>query len=186
MAQTVPPSFVENGAKLRLLILVIGEWPETAKNRGEPQKMTYCSKTDIWGGLNGKVVALGILVICPVDKNCDYHQKIDFAPNIQICGSKSTFCPQWPIGSSSINVFSTKKVSPWFPDMRVPEVLLSPPQKLDFWPKNGQILPKTGILAKYRHFCPFDLRPDQRTMRTSCRSGFLLCWYQNFTYSHKN
>merc|ERR1711952_532276 len=23
---------------------------------------------------------------------------------------------------------------------------------------------------------------DQKTMRTSCRSGFLLCWYQNFYF----
>ena len=35
MARTVPPSFVENGKKLRVLILVIGEWPGTAKSRGE-------------------------------------------------------------------------------------------------------------------------------------------------------
>merc|ERR1711873_122834 len=48
------------------------------------------------------------------------------------------------------------------------------PQKLDFGPKNGQIWPKTGI------FAPFDLKPDQKTMQTSCLDGFLLCWYQNF------
>ena len=29
-------------------------------------------------------------------------------------------------------------------------------------------------------FGPFDLMPDQKTMRTSCLGGFLLCWYQNF------
>ena len=28
-----------------------------------------------WGGLNGKVAALDIQVICPVDKNPDYHTK---------------------------------------------------------------------------------------------------------------
>ena len=49
MARTFPPSFVENGPKLRVLIIVIGEWPETAKNRGEPQKMTHSSETEISG-----------------------------------------------------------------------------------------------------------------------------------------
>ena len=32
----VPPSFVENGPKLRVLIIAKWEWPEMAKNRGEP------------------------------------------------------------------------------------------------------------------------------------------------------
>ena len=76
MALTVPPSFVENGPKLRVLILVIGEWPETAKNRGEPRKMIHSSKTDFFrGGLNGIVVAPGVLVICPVNKNRDTKTK---------------------------------------------------------------------------------------------------------------
>ena len=76
MAWTVPPSFVENNPKLRVLKLMIGEWPKTAKNKGEPRKMTPSPETEIfWGGPNGKVVAPGILVICPVDKNRDYHTK---------------------------------------------------------------------------------------------------------------
>ena len=76
MARTVPPSFVENGLKLRVLIPLTWEWPERAKNRDEPQKISPSSETDIfWGGPNGKIVAPGILVICPIDKNCDYHTK---------------------------------------------------------------------------------------------------------------
>ena len=56
MSRTVPPSFVENGPKLRVLIPLKWEWPKTAKNRGEPRKMTYSSETEIfWGGQNGKV-----------------------------------------------------------------------------------------------------------------------------------
>ena len=50
-------------------------------------------------------------------------------------------------------------------------------KKLDFGPQNGQnwhFRPNIGI------FGPFDLVPDQKTMRTSCLGGFLLCWYQNF------
>ena len=95
MARTVTPTLVENGPKLRVLITVIGEWPKTAKNRGEPRKMTYSSETEFfWGGPNEKVVAPDILVICPVDKIAITIQKIYFWPQIsKFLGSKSTFSP---------------------------------------------------------------------------------------------
>ena len=51
MTQTIPPGFIENGPKSRVLIIVIGEWPETAKNRDEPQKMTPSSETEIFLGV---------------------------------------------------------------------------------------------------------------------------------------
>ena len=51
MTRTVPPNFVENGPKLRVLITENGEWPKTAKNRGEPQKMTDCSETEFFLGV---------------------------------------------------------------------------------------------------------------------------------------
>ena len=138
MAWTVPPSFVENGPKLRVLIPLKWEWPKTAKNRGLPRKMTPSLETEIfWGGPNGKVVALDILVICPVDKICDYHTFRPKYPNFWV--KKVHFCSKKPIGASPINVFNTKKVSHWTPDMRVPKVLLPPPQKTEFWPKNGLI-----------------------------------------------
>ena len=71
MAPTVPLSFVDHGLKLRVLILAIGDWPEMARNRGEPpENDPYLGNRNCFGGgLNRKVVALGILVICPVDKN---------------------------------------------------------------------------------------------------------------------
>ena len=50
MARTVPPSFVEIGPKLRVLIPLTWEWPKRAKNRGEPQKMTPSSETEIFWG----------------------------------------------------------------------------------------------------------------------------------------
>ena len=76
MARTIPPSFVEIGPKLRVVALLTRQWPKTAKNRGEPQKMTSSSETEsFWGGPNGKVVALGIVVICPIDKNRGHHTK---------------------------------------------------------------------------------------------------------------
>ena len=55
------------------------------------------------------------------------------------------------------------------------------PQKIGFWAQkrpnlaqNWHFGPNIGI------FGPLDLRPDQKTMRTSCLDGFLLCWYQDF------
>ena len=49
--------------------------------------------------------------------------------------------------------------------------------QLQIWSKIcifGHFGPNIGI------FGPLDLMRDQKTMRTSCQSGFLLCWYQNF------
>ena len=62
----VPPSFVENGPKLRVLIPLMWEWPEMEIFFG--------------AGPNRKVLALGILVICPVDflpKNDQIWPEID-------------------------------------------------------------------------------------------------------------
>ena len=76
-----------------------------------------------------------------------------------------------------IDVFNMKKVSHWNPDTRVPKFLLPAPKKLDFWAQkrpnlaqNWHFGPNIGI------FAPFDLKPDQKTMQTSCVGGFLLCW----------
>merc|ERR1711978_598894 len=51
MARTIPPSFVEIGPKLRVVALLTWEWPKTAKNRGEPQKMTPSSETENFLGV---------------------------------------------------------------------------------------------------------------------------------------
>ena len=51
MARTIPPSFVEIGPKLRVVAPLKWEWPKTAKNRGEPQKMTPSSETEIFLGV---------------------------------------------------------------------------------------------------------------------------------------
>ena len=70
MAQTVPPSFVDEDPNLRKLTIAKWEWPETAKNRGEPRKCPIDRKRNfLGGGPKVKVVAPGILVICPVDIN---------------------------------------------------------------------------------------------------------------------
>ena len=51
MARTIPPSFVEIGPKLRVVAPLTRQWPKTAKNRGEPQKMTPSSETEIFLGV---------------------------------------------------------------------------------------------------------------------------------------
>ena len=42
---------VEIGPKLRVVAPLKWEWPKTAKNRGEPQKMTPSSETEIFWGV---------------------------------------------------------------------------------------------------------------------------------------
>ena len=49
MARTIPPSFVEIGPKLRVVAPLTLEWPKTAKNRGEPQKMTPSPERNFFG-----------------------------------------------------------------------------------------------------------------------------------------
>ena len=112
MAWRVPPSFVKNGPKLRVLIIVKWHKPETAKNRGQPPKMTHSLETEFFwgGGLNGKVVAPGILGKCPVDKNCNYHtNKLTFSlkyPNFWV--KKAIFVPSGQL-EPHWSMFSTRK-----------------------------------------------------------------------------
>ena len=90
-------------------------------------------------------------------------------PTVGCCSARSSY-------RHSESGFNTKKVSHWFPDIRVPKVLLLPPQKIGFLaqkqPKlaqNWHFWPNIGI------FGPFDL-PDERTMRTSCLGGISIMW----------
>ena len=46
VAQMVPPSFVDHGPKLRVLIIAKCHRPEMAQNLGEPRKMTQSSETE--------------------------------------------------------------------------------------------------------------------------------------------
>ena len=45
------PSFVEIGPKLRVVAPLTRRWPKTAKNRGEPQKMTPSPETENFLGV---------------------------------------------------------------------------------------------------------------------------------------
>ena len=105
-------------------------------------------------GLNGNVVALGILMICPVDKNPDSKTKIEFWSQYIILGQNCTFSflrSFRPIGSPPVNVFNMKEVSHWFPDLRVPKILLLPSNNRIFGPKTVKFGPKLAFLAKYWH-----------------------------------
>ena len=88
----VPPRFLDYGSKLREIrvLLILGDWLEMAKNRGEGSENDPHFGNGCLGGPNGKVVAPDIQVICPVDKKRDSKIKKNglLAPNIQIFGSK--------------------------------------------------------------------------------------------------
>ena len=76
MVRTVPPSFVENGPKLRVLIPLKWEWPKRPKTGVTPENNPLLGNgIFLGGGPNGKVVAPSIVVICPIDKNRDHYTK---------------------------------------------------------------------------------------------------------------
>ena len=51
MSRTVPQSFVDQGPKLRVLILAKWNKPDMAKNRDEPPTMTHTSETENFFGV---------------------------------------------------------------------------------------------------------------------------------------
>ena len=61
------------------------------------------------GGSNWKVIAPGVLVICPLDKNRGSTKKLSFGPKYQSLGVKIVhFCPSGPLGPCQ-SMFSTQK-----------------------------------------------------------------------------
>ena len=137
------------------------------------------SKTEFfWGGPNRKVVAPGILVICPVDKNCDYNtKKWLFALNIQIFGSKKhIFAPSGQLVLHR-SMFSTHKrclMVPWYEGTKG---FTPSPQKMDFGPKNSQIWPNTDIFGQLWAFLAHLIYClSKKTMRTSCLGVFSIMW----------
>ena len=83
------------------------------------------------------------------------------------------------MGASPIIVFNTKEASHWFPDVRVPKKF-TPSLKNGIStqkrPNLAQIWPNIGL------FGPFGPVPYQKTMRTRCVGGLLLCRCQNFCF----
>ena len=99
-----------------------------------------------WGGSNGKVLALGVLVICPTDKNPDFKtKKMTYGPKFQFCWVKiAHFRPEQPVGVSLANVFNTKEVSYRFPvpNIMVPKVLFPSLKIKIFGPKTAKFCQK--------------------------------------------
>ena len=109
-------------------------------------------------------------------------KRIDFWPQIsKFSGQNCTFSSLAANWSRTGQCFQSGKgvsLVPWYEDTKS---FTPSPQK------NGFLAQKRPNLAQNWHFWPnigifgpFDLMPDQKTMRTSCPSGFPLCWYQNF------
>ena len=120
-------SFVDLGQKLRVVALLSRHSPKMAKIQEEPWKTTRTSEMKKnRSRSNGKIVALGVLVICIVDKNRS-PKKNTFGPKYQnFWGQNLTFLA---LAAPPVNVFNTKEVSYWFPKMGVPKVVL-PPKKI--------------------------------------------------------
>ena len=122
-----------------------------------PKKWPLALKRKLfWGGLNGKVVAPGRVVICSIDKNCDHYTKNWLlAPNIQILGSKKhIFAPSGQLEPHR-SMFSTRKRCL----IRIPiwgyqNFYSLPPKNWILCPKTAKYGPKLAFWAKYRHFWP--------------------------------
>merc|ERR1712116_11980 len=118
----------------------------------------------------------------PSTKIAITKQKIDFWPQIsKFWGQKSTFSPLAANWSLTDQCFQHEKGVSLESRYEGTKIFTPCPQKIGFraqkrpnLAQNWHLGPNIGI------FGPLDLMPDQKTMRTSCRSGFLLCWYQNF------
>ena len=168
MAQPVQPSFVENGPKLRVLILVNWHKPKRAKNRGEPRKMTHCSETEFFLGWSRAYLWYALLTKIAIT-----IQNIEFSTQkIQIFGSKKHIFAPSGLLEPHQPMCSTQKRC-------VIGVLIWGYQKFYSLPqKNGFLAQKRPKLAQNWHFWPnisifgpFDLMPDQKTMRTSYLGG---------------
>ena len=140
MAWTVPPSFVEIGPKLRLGIPLTWEWPKRAKNRGEPQKMTPNSETEFFWGWSEW-------------ESCSPRHAGDRSgwQKLQLPYKKFIFFPKFFGQKNTLSSLASgqcfqhrKSVSlvPWYEKTKG---FTPSPKKMDFWPKNGKIWPKTGI-----------------------------------------
>ena len=109
-----------------------------------------------WGSSNGKVVAPGIVVICPIDKNRDHYTKNWLlAPNIQIFGSKKhIFAPSGQL-ELHWSMFSTqKRCLIGLPIWGYQKFYSLPPKNWILGPKTAKFGPKLAFWAKYRHFWP--------------------------------
>ena len=146
--------------------------------------MTYNSEMEDFFGLvrMGKLLPWAYLWYALLTKIVNTIQKIDFSRQIsKFLSQKSTFSPRAANWSLTDQCFQHEKGVSLEPRYEGTKIFTPWAQKIGFWAQ------KRPNLAQNWHFGPnisifgpFDLMPDQKTMRTSCLGGFLLCWYQNF------
>merc|ERR1712240_654017 len=118
----------------------------------------------------------------PSTKIAITKQKIDFWPQIsKFWGQKSTFSPLAANLSPTDQCFQHEKGVSLESPYEGTKIFTPCPQKIGFWAQkrpnlaqNWYFGPNIGI------FGPLDLMRDQKTMRTSCRSGFLLCFLLDY------
>ena len=115
--------------------------PETLKtpllSPWDPEDVPLALETKtLFGRVQWESCSPGVLVIRPVDKKWWFrNKKSTFGPKCQNFEAIiAYFRPEWPIWVSPVNIFNTKEVLYWFPDMRVPK-FCSLPKILGFWPK---------------------------------------------------
>ena len=98
-------------------------------------------------------------------------QKCRFGPILAIFGPKSLI---FMLVSKSFGTNITENHLDNLSALFFGQALVQMGQKCRYLAQNASFGPNIGI------FGPLDLMRDQKTMRTSCLGGFLLCWYQNF------
>ena len=152
-----PPSFVDHGPKLRVLILAIGDWPKTGVSH---RKWPIALKRKIfWGGPNVKIVAPGILLT--VDKNRDSKtKKITNCPNLNQNCIFFSLAANWSLIGQCFQHKRGVLLVPWYEGTKS----FTPSPK-----KKGFLVQKLPNLAQNWHFWPnigffgpFVSLPDQK------------------------
>ena len=154
MARTFPPSIVDDGPKLRVLIIAKWRKPEKAKKRGDwALKKTHSSETEIFSGWSEwESCSPG----CTSDMPCwqisqFQYKKIDFWPLIsKFRGQNYTFsslAANWNPTGQCFHHNKGVSLAPWYEDTK--SFTPYPPQKKwIFGPKTAKFGPKLTFLAK--------------------------------------
>ena len=184
MARTFPPSFIEKGPKLRVLVIMKWEWPETAKKKGmSPEEWPIARKRNFFSGLSEwESCSPGYTGDMPCWQKPQLpYKKLTFRP------SNSTFLSLAANWSHTGQRFQHRKgVSsvPWYGDIKS---VTPSPQQVDFWPKNGQIWPKNDSFGQIWAFLVHLIQcPTKKQFEQVPRWFFQYVGTKTFTYFHKN
>ena len=155
------------------------EWPETAKTRGEPRKMTHSTETEIFSGWSEcESCSPGNTGDMPCWQISRFqNKKLTFSPKYpnfrgQNCPFSSLAATLSHIGQCFQHRKGVSLVS-GYEDTKS----FTPSPKIGFWPQTGLIGPKTGIFGYIWAFLAhLILFPTKKTMQTSCLGGFFVIW----------